>query len=251
MSMPILFFDFDDTLSEQAVFNLHYVRAIGQILSSRFGGEEAQWAQSAIDMFVTLEAQYIERFREVPIGYNAWFKTMHTQAMQLLFSSMSMAVPPDAEQLSKTTQQRALAECDATFPGTRDVIASLIETGYTLHMASGNDSEHLRFALEGTKLAPYFDRLYGPDLIDCAKEGPEFYVRIFQSLKIAPDRAIIIDNDPNAISWAIAVGAQAIQVDFLSYKQVPTASGALARIKNFAELPPLLAHIQNSTASTP
>ena len=241
--LPVLFFDFDDTLSEQTVFNLHYVRAIGQILAARFGGEEARWAQSAIDMFVTLETQYIERFQEVPTGYNAWFSTMHTQAMHLLFSSMSMAVPSDADRLSKTTQERALAECDATFPDTLHVIASLYTAGYTLHMASGNDSEHLRCALKGAKLAPYFDRLYGPDLIDCAKEGRDFYARIFQSLNIAPNRAIIIDNDPNAIAWAISVGAQAIQVDFLRNKQVLTSPGVLANIKDLTTLPLLIHQI--------
>lgn len=234
--LPILLFDFDDTLSEQTVFNLHYVRAIGQILSSRFGGEEAAWSQCAIDMFVMLEAQYISRFKEVPTGYNAWFGTMHSQAMHLVFASMNLPLPPDAEQLSKTTQRLALAQCDATFPGTVDAIKYLCNAGYTLHMASGNDSEHLRYALEGAKLAPYFDRLYGPDLLDCAKEGPEFYIRMFQHLNIVPNRAIIIDNDPNAIRWAISVGAQAIQVDILSYKQVPMALGVLAHIKNIAEI---------------
>ena len=236
-SLPILFFDFDDTLSEQIPFNLQYVRGIGSALAPQFGGDPEAWAKCAIDMLETLEAQYIARFRDDPTNYNAWFAAMHEQAMGLVFSGMGLHVSPDAETLSKETQRLALAQCDATFSGTREAVHALHRQGYVLHMASGNDSGHLRSALAGAHLDFYFDRLYGPDLIDCAKEGPEFYARLFRHAQVDPARALIIDNDPNAIEWAISVGAQAIQVDFLPYKHVPAALGILATITDIAQLP--------------
>jgi FMN phosphatase YigB (HAD superfamily) len=241
MTSPLcLFFDFDDTLSEQIPFNLQYVRAIGSTLAPRFGGDTEAWAKCAIDMLETLEAQYIARFCDDPTGYNAWFATMHAQAMELVFSGMALPVPPDAEALSQETQRLALAQCNALFPGTLETVHALHTQGYTLHMASGNDSGHLRAALTGAQLDACFDRLYGPDLIDCAKEGPEYYVRLFRHIQINPARALIIDNDPNAIGWAISTGAQAVQVDFLPYKHVPAASDILARITDIAQLPELV-----------
>ena len=236
-NFPILFFDFDDTLSEQIPFNLQYVRAIGSVLAPRFGGDPEAWAKCAIDMLEILEAQYLARFRDDPTNYNAWFSTMHEQAMRLVFSGMGLPIPPDAETLSQETQRLALAQCNALFPGTRETLHSLHAQGYALHTASGNDSGHLRAALAGAQIAPFFDRLYGPDLIDCAKEGPEFYARLFRHAQADPARALIIDNDPHAIGWAISVGAYAVQVDFLPYKQVPAAPGILAKITNIAQLP--------------
>ena len=153
-SRPILFFDFDDTLSEQIPFNLQYVRGIGSVLAPRFGGDPEAWAKCAIDMLETLEAQYIARFRDDPTGYNAWFSTMHEQAMGLVFSGMGLPVPPDAKTLSQETQRLALAQCDATFPSTREAVHALHAQGYVLHTASGNDSGHLRSALTGAQSTP-------------------------------------------------------------------------------------------------
>lgn len=247
MTAPLcLFFDFDDTLSEQIPFNLQYVRAIGSTLAPRFGGDTEAWAKCAIDMLKTLETQYIARFRDDPTNYNDWFTTMHAQAMELVFSGMALPVPSNAEALSQETQRLALAQCSALFPGTQETVHALYAQGYTLHMASGNNSGHLRAALTGAGLDAYFDRLYGPDLIDCAKEGPEFYARLFRHVSIDPARALIIDNDPNAIAWAISTGAQAVQVDFLLYKHVPVAAGILAKITDIVELPELVRELSTN-----
>ncbi len=194
----------------------------------------------AIDMLETLEAQYIAQFRVTPTNYNAWFARLHAQAMQLVFDGMGLPVPENAEQLSRDTQKRALSACDAAFPGAKQAVETLKQRGYTLHTASGNDSGHLRNALAGIGLEPCFERFYGPDLVDCAKESPEFYKRIFADLNLPPSHALIIDNDPNAIRWAQSLGAKAIQVDLLPYKKLETASGIAGKIRDIAQLPALV-----------
>ncbi len=234
--LPVLLFDFDDTLSEQIHFNTQYVRGIGGVLAERFGGEGEDWAKSAIDMLVALEAEYIAQFETMHTGYNTWYAGMHMAAMSRVFAGMGRDVPEGAEQLSHETQRLAMAQCDAIFPGVRETLFQLKEAGYTLHLASGNDSLHLQRALVGAGLASLFERHYGPDLIDCVKEGPLYYERIFADLNLTPQQAVVIDNDPNALTWAISLGAQAIQVDFLPYKQVPIVHGTLAHVRSFAEI---------------
>ena len=191
-------------------------------------------------MLETLEAQYIAQFRAIPTNYNAWFARLHPQAMELVFGGMGLPVPANAEQLSRDTQKQALSACDAAFPGAKQAVETLKQRGYTLHMASGNDSGHLRSALAGMGLEPCFERLYGPDLVDCAKESPEFYKRVFADLNLPPAQALIIDNDPNAIRWAQFVGAKAIQVDLLPYKQVETPLGIAGKTRDMAQLPALI-----------
>lgn len=249
MKRPVLLFDFDDTLSEQSAFVLQYVRAIGDTLAFRFGGDAADWTRAAVDMLQTLEAQYVARFCPEPTGYNAWYDTMHPEAMALVFGGMGLAVPYDAEALSRETQYRALSLCDACFEGSQEVVRSLHGEGHTLHLASGNDSGHLRGAIMGAKLAPFFDRLFGPDLIDCAKEGPEYYARLFRALNISPADALVIDNDPNAIDWALSVGAWAVQADFLPHKPMEAVPGVVGRITNIHDLPALVARLEQDIAA--
>jgi phosphoglycolate phosphatase-like HAD superfamily hydrolase len=233
-----LFFDFDDTLSEQISFNLKYVRAIGTVLAPNYGGDVEAWAKSAIDMMEVLEAEYIARFRDNPLnGYCKWLADMRVRSTELLFTGMGQPVPDDAAEVSIQTQFAALIQCDTLFPGAKEAIWALHARGIPIHMASGNSSDHLQAALQGVGLDHMIDRKFGPDLIDCAKEGPEFYERILADMDLPGDRALFIDNDPTAIDWAHAAGAAAIQVKLLPDRHVRTAEGALMVVTDLRQLP--------------
>jgi FMN phosphatase YigB (HAD superfamily) len=236
--MPILFFDFDDTLSEQIPFNLQYVRGMGSALASTYGGDMEAWAAQAADMMVALEADYTAHFRNSPLnGYCDWLPHMLARAVDMLFTGMRLPQPADTEAIARRMRRKALEGCNALFPAAHEVIEELHRRGYALHMASGNDSDHLRAALNGVGLGPYLDRHYGPDLIDCAKEGPEFYERILAAICLSPQEALFIDNDPTAIRWAQSIGATAIQVKLLPYHRVETVEGVLAVVTDLRQLP--------------
>ena len=236
--MPVLFLDFDDTLSEQIPFNMQYVRGIGTALAALYGGDTEEWARHGADMMLALEADYAARFRDAPLnGYCAWLPLMLSRAVEMLFAGMGLSLPPDPRETAFQMRDIALSQCDSLFPGARTAIRTLHECGFLLHMASGNDSAHLRAALRGAGLDVWFRSLYGPDLIDCAKEGPQFYERIFTATGVPPREALIIDNDPAAIAWACTAGARAIQVKLLPYRTVETAAGAAAAVTDLARLP--------------
>jgi FMN phosphatase YigB (HAD superfamily) len=235
--MTTLFFDFDDTLSEQIPFNLQYVRGLGHALAPLHGGDVEAWASKAADMMVALEIDYIGRFRNAPLsGYCEWLPSMLANAVALLFGGMNLPLPADAEAVARQMRRAALHECNSLFPGAQQMFATLHARYGPLHMASGNDSDHLRAAMKGAGLLDYVDRLYGPDLIDCAKEGPEFYERLLADMRLSPSEALFIDNDPAAIGWIHAVGAQAIQVKLLPYHRPETAPGVRAVVDNLSNL---------------
>ncbi len=239
--MPVLFFDFDDTLSEQIPFNLQYVRGLGRALAPQYGGDVEAWASHAADMMAALENDYVNRFRNDPLaGYCKWLPAMLATAVTLLFDSAGLPLPADPEEEARRMRRKALHECCATFPGAQQMLQRLHGRHAPIHMASGNDSEHLRYAMKGAGLLDYFDRLYGPDLVDCAKEGPEFYERILAHMHLKPQDALFIDNDPAAIGWAQSVGAQAIQVKLLPYHHVETAPGIVAVVNNLSLLPEII-----------
>ncbi|MFQ5795558.1 MAG: hypothetical protein ACE5JP_10980 [Candidatus Bipolaricaulia bacterium] len=57
-----------------------------------------------------------------------------------------------------------------------------------------------------------FGRLYGPDLVDTLKRGPEYYVRIFTDVRVSPADALVIDDQPLFINWAAQAGAKTVLV---------------------------------------
>lgn len=81
-----------------------------------------------------------------------------------------------------------------------------------------------------------FGRLYGPDLIETLKEGPEYYERIFADLGIAAADALVVDDSPRATRWARQVGAQTVLVGDSS----PLRTGTTVHIGSLVELPALL-----------
>lgn len=124
----------------------------------------------------------------------------------------------------------------AAFPGVVDTIRALHGQGYTLHTASGESSPDLEGYLHAMGLSDCFGRLYGPDLINTLKEGPEYYERIFADLGIAAAEALVVDDNPRAITWATQVGARAVLVGDSSLLR----TGTTLHIGSLVELPTML-----------
>jgi phosphoglycolate phosphatase-like HAD superfamily hydrolase len=211
--MAIIFLDFDNTLSDQFQMNLQYVREVGVLLAPQYGGEVEAWAKAAADMMEALEQDYLARFRNNPLaGYNDWLAGLRGRAVSLLFGAMNLPIPPEAQELALETQFNALTSCNAAFPGAYDALSALFTAGYRIQMASGQESEWLLAGLMGAGIESFTESKFGPDLVDCAKEGPEFYERIFAEVGVQPADTLIVDNDPLALQWAMQVGAKVIQV---------------------------------------
>ena len=242
--LPTILFDFDDTLSDPIPFFLQFAREIGLYAHQRFGADVAEWDRAAADMLVAVQEDYWERFRGNPTnGYCDWLSALRLRSMQMLFAPMGLSLPADAEVIALDMQFEALAKCHAGFPGARDAVESLSAAGYPLHMASGQESEYLRGGLTGLGLTSYFGRLFGPDLIDCAKEGPEYYERVFGALGVRSDEVLIVDDYPPAIGWAVHVGARVIQAKLSPVKHEATQPGVAAVLTDLHDLPRLIAQL--------
>lgn len=243
-SRPTLFFDFDDTLSDPIPFFLQFARAFGAGLCARFGGETEAWEKATADMLIAVEDDYKQRFVGQPTnGYCNWLNGLHHRGMQQVFDAMHCPLPDDVERLAAETQFRALSQCNAAFPGATEALQALAGQGYPMHMASGQESRYLRDGLTGMGLVTYFGQLYGPDLVDCAKEGPEYYQRVFDSAGVESNEAIIIDDYPPAIGWAVEVGAKVIQAKLTPVRDEETQSGVVAVVTDLHHLPHLIAYI--------
>ncbi len=244
--IPTVLFDFDDTLSDPIPFFLQFAREVGAHLNRRFGGDASEWERAAADMLVVVQDDYWERFRDNPTnGYLGWLDALRVRSIKMLLEPMGRPVPPDAAALSLEMQFEALSRCHAGFPGVTPVVKELAELGYPLHMASGQESEYLRGGLTGLGITPFFGRLFGPDLIDCAKEGTEYYRRVFAALNVQSEHVIVVDDYPPAISWAVQCGAHVIQAKLSPIKHEPTQPGIKAVITDLHDLPHVIQQIEH------
>ena len=151
---------------------------------------------------------------------------------------VGIETPPEEECLRLARRAAAFItrRVRASFPGVVDTIRALHRQGYPLHTASGESSLDLTGYLQAMGVRGCFGRLYGPDLIDLLKEGPEYYERIFADLGIAAADALVVDDSPRAIEWATQVGARTVLLGDSSLLR----TGATLHIGSLVELPAML-----------
>lgn len=170
--------------------------------------------------------------------YNSFDRAYQVEWLRNMCELVGVGVPPEEEclRLARGAVAFITRRVQAAFPGVVDTIRVLHHQGYLLHTASGESSLDLDGYLQAMGLRDCFDRLYGPDLIDTFKEGPEYYERMFADLGIVPADTLVVDDSPRAIEWATQVGARAVLVGDSSLPQRRTT----LHIGSLVELPTLL-----------
>jgi phosphoglycolate phosphatase-like HAD superfamily hydrolase len=233
-----VFLDFDDTLSDPFVFHTQYVREVGALLAPQYGGDAEQWAKAAIDMLEALEKEYVARFEANPLnGYCDWLNTVRERSARQMFERMAIPVPPDVARIARETQFNALLQCNAAFPGAAEALTELFEAGCRIQIASGQESEYLMAALMGAGLESYTESKFGPDLVDCAKEGPEYYERIFEATGVKAAEVVVVDDSPPAIGWAMQAGAAVIQSKLSRERHFEVVGGVAGVLSDLRDLP--------------
>jgi HAD superfamily hydrolase (TIGR01509 family) len=227
-----VFLDFDETLSDMPALGRQYVGRASVFLAAEFGGDPAEWAPEVVQTLTEMMERYTEAFAGNPLGgYVVWMEAEMGRAAGDLLRRRAVMPRQDETpaQLAYRVQRMALSECDALFPGAVEAVRELRERGARVHLASAHQSLYLADALRGTGLEPLVETLFGPDLVDCAKEGPEYYRRVFATCGIRPDQAVVVDDQPVCLDWAEEAGARVIQACLRpdSVPEFPTVLRAL------------------------
>jgi HAD superfamily hydrolase (TIGR01509 family) len=151
---------------------------------------------------------------------------------------LGLPTPPEEEclDLAYRTLRWITRRIHAALPGAVEAIRLLHRQGYALHTASGACSLELAGALDRMGVRRSFGRLYGADLINTFKGGPEYYARLFADAGIQPAEALVIDDSADALDWAARLGARTVLVSSSPHPE----TGATPHLKSLAELPALL-----------
>src|SRR5205085_2568122 len=148
-----------------------------------------------------------------------------------------MGIPPPAGEtigdMALRLQHSALMSCNASFDGAGEALRQIVKSGHHVHMASSQESAYLTAGLIGAGLDSHVRTRFGPDLIDCAKEGLEFYSRIFAATRISAEQAVVVDDQAICLEWARQGGANVIQARI----KTEQPAGPFPALHDLLELP--------------
>ena len=203
--------DNEDDLSPQ------WRRLIGEFLSRRLGGSADAWGASNVPAF----ERQLERWRAAmaergPADIRGFF----AKDARLWFLDMCDAAGhgrpanDEAERIAAETVSYVKAHLVIQAPRRGlEALRSLRRRGVVLHTASGDSHDDLVDFLGQIGARDLFDRIYGSDVVNTWKVGPEYYRAILKDSGVAADDAAVVDDSPKALSWARELGLRGYLVE--------------------------------------
>lgn len=215
MSRLVIFLDDGGVMSDNSLRGLQWRRLVSEFFTPLLGGTSVAWSEAnRIVADRLLEPDAWQARIHSAADYESFDRAYQIDWLVGMCELVGVSTPSEEE--SFLLARRAVAyitrRVHAAFPGVIETIQMLHNQGYTLHTASGECSSDLTGYLHAMGVHHCFGRLYGPDLIDTFKEGPEYYERIFADLDISSANAVVVDDNPRAIHWATQVGARTVLV---------------------------------------
>lgn len=211
---PVVFVDDGGILSDNRRRGLQWQRLVAAFFSERLGGPAEAWQVANRDLVPPLWMEFFGADLEGE-SYRDRYDRYLLRWLQVMCAGVGLVSPPDPQalQLAWEATLYVTERVDAAIPGSVEAVRSLHEAGFELHTASGEASWELERYLTQMGIRTCFGLLFGPDLVDVLKwSGPGFYGAIFEAARVPPERAIVIDNDPQQAAWAEQAGGIAIVV---------------------------------------
>jgi phosphoglycolate phosphatase-like HAD superfamily hydrolase len=237
-----LFLDDGGVMNDNAVRGPQWQQLVAEFFVPRLGGSPAAWVSANHTVASQLDITQIIAIWEGSGGSYAEFDRRYMRAWLGGMCELLGISSPDPEgvpELCHEAERFITARVRSDFPGAAGAVRWLHGQGYALHTASGEPSWHLHNYLTGMGVRECFGKLYGPDLLDWFKAGPEYYERLLADAGIAAANAIFVDDNPGPIAWATQAGARTV---FVGDAARSPAEAALV-IPRLADLPGALARL--------
>ena len=235
----VLFLDDGGVISDNSRRAPQWQQLVGEFLPPLLGGRAEKWIEAnRAFTTATFEPAAWEARLASARDYQDYERTYLLDWLNGMCDRVGVERLPEEEGLALARRAGIwiTSRIRADYPGVVDAIVALYNRGYTLNMASGESSTDLEGYLHALGVRDLFNRLYGPDLINTLKAGPEFYERMFADAGVDPSGALVVDDNPGAIGWASQVGARTVLVTGQPTGPLP---GTIT-IRSLAELPTII-----------
>jgi HAD superfamily hydrolase (TIGR01509 family) len=191
-------------------------RLIGEFLAPRLGRSSESWGEANVPAF----ERQLERWRgAMAAGGPADIRAFFANDARLWLLDMcdangvSRPEPADADRIARETASYVRTHLEIRAPGrTLELLRELRYRGVVLHVASGDAHADLVEYLVRIGARDLFDRVYGSDLVNTWKFGPEYYRAILSDSGVDSARAAVVDDSPKALSWAGECGLRGFLV---------------------------------------
>ncbi len=238
-----IFLDNDGVMNDNRVRGLQGPPFLAEFFMQRLGGKSLPWIEA--NFVVTealLESSSLDARFEAASDYLGFDRQYQIDWVTGMCTRVGVAVPTEEECIRLAAEANVFINknIEAALPGAVETIRELYRLGYPLHTASSENSNDLFGYLAGMGVRDCFGRLYGQDLINVMKGGPLYYKRIFADLGILPADALVVDDNPHAIIWAVRAGARAVLVR----KDAQLPLEKVYQIDSLADLPALLQRLE-------
>jgi HAD superfamily hydrolase (TIGR01509 family) len=233
-----VFIDDGGVMNDNSLRGPQWQRLVAEFFVPILGGEHAAWAEANRVVFQRLWDEFI---LVGPQGrdYTEWWDECQRIWLCEMAAFVGVQAPSDDAQCVKLAQQAAVCitqRVRSAYPGAVEAIRAIHEMGVSLFTASGGHSRELDGYLTGMGARGFFRTLYGPDLVNQAKEGVEYYRRVFTHAGIDPKRALVVDDSPSAVAWARIAGAVTCLVTAVTPQDIP----ADLIVPRLADLPAII-----------
>jgi FMN phosphatase YigB (HAD superfamily) len=236
----IVFLDNGGVMNNNALRGPQWQREIANFFVPLLGGTHEAWREAnrtvADGIF---EAENWQKRLQAATDFASFDRAYQRDWLVGMCQFVGVAIPPEEEglQLSSRAIAHITRRVRADFPGVIETLRQLYNQGYTLHTASSGISHELHNCLEGMGVRDCFGpRLYGVDLLNTFKNGPEYYERLFADAEVDRVSAVVVDDSLDALHWASLMGARTVHV---SRSSRPCCNSG-ACIERLAELPEIL-----------
>ena len=230
----VLFLDFCGVIHDCTQVLEHWRARLGDFLTPVLGGEPTAWADAntyalerTIERYLAARAAGESVRAYLPRELVLWLRDM----------CVHVGVPaPEhdrAEELARAAARYVTERVPATIPESIPTLRLLHARGFALHTAANPWSSDLEGYLSALGVRDLFGKLYGPDLVDTWKNGPDFYRRLLADTGVAAERAVVIDDHLRHLDVAREVGCGTIFVS--SHAREPNAHASVRSLSEAAD----------------
>mgnify|MGYP002624372532 CR=1 FL=1 len=100
----------------------------------------------------------------------------------------------------------------ALMPYVTECLTALKEAGYRLAVASSTRSEAVHRQLSAAGIIGYFETITCGDTVKHSKPAPDIYLKACESLHLAPEDCLAVEDSPNGVRSASVAGLRCVMV---------------------------------------
>jgi FMN phosphatase YigB (HAD superfamily) len=238
-----IFLDDGGVMNDNEPRGEQWRRLVAAYFAPILGGAPQAWEDANYRFTTGLfeQSAWEHRLKSAP-DYESFERTYFVDWMAGMcdFVGVQCPSPERSIELGRAATAWIIPQIRASYSGAVEAIRGLHAWGYRLYTASGAASYDLAAYLEGMGVLDCFQRLYGPDLVDTFKMGPEYYTRILADARVDPADALVVDDSRHAAMWAAQAGVRCVRINSHTKQEEPSLP---ATIPALADLPALLAFL--------